>query len=187
MEEDTMNVVNRVKNILLAPKSEFPALKTESIDVAGYYKQYLIYVAALPAIGTIIFVEGSFGERFGMAIVGYIVALAGFYISALIIDVLATSFSSTKSQIAALKLVGYAWTPSMLGQFFFFFPGIGWLIGLAGTLYSIYLFYLGLPVFMDTPQEKTVVYMIVAFIVSIVVYLILGGILSSVFGVSYMW
>lgn len=184
-----MNIFDRIKNILMAPKSEFPTLKAESIDVVGLYKQYLIYIAALPAIGTIISFGTyfGFGYRFKMAIISYIVMLVSFYISAFIIDALAPSFNSTKNQTNALKLVGYASTPSMVGQFFAFLPGIGWLLSLIGAIYSIYLFYLGLPVFMDTPQEKTIFYMVVAFVVSFVVYLVLGAILFPIFGLSMMW
>ncbi|MFQ5627465.1 MAG: Yip1 family protein [bacterium] len=184
-----MNIIDRIKNILMTPRSEFPTLKAEATDIAGLYKQYLVYIAALPAIGTIISFGAywGFGYRFKLAIISYIVTLASFYISAFIIDALAPSFNSTKNQVNALKLVGYASTPSMVGQFFNFLPGIGWLISLAGAIYSIYLFYLGLPVFMDTPQEKTVFYMVVAFIVSLVVYMVLGALLFPIFGVSMMW
>lgn len=184
-----MNIVDRIKNILLTPQSEFPTLKAEATDVAGLYKEYLIYIAALPAIGTLLSFGQffGFGYRFKLAIIGYLVTLVSFYISAYIIDALAASFNSTKNQVNALKLVGYASAPSMVGQFFTFIPGIGWLLSLAGTIYSIYLFYLGLPVFMDTPQEKTVIYMVAAFLISIVVYVVLAAILFPIFGLSMMW
>ncbi|MCA9742752.1 MAG: YIP1 family protein [Deferribacteres bacterium] len=184
-----MPIIDRIKNILMAPKSEFPTVKAEAVDIAGYYKSYLIYIAALPAIGTLL----SFGAYWGfsyrlrLAIISYLVTLASFYISAFIINELAQTFQSTKSLINALKLVGYAATASMVGQLLAFLPGIGWLLSLAGSVYSIYLFYLGIPIFMDTPQEKTILYMVVAFLVSIVVYSILAAVLFPFFGVSLMW
>ena len=184
-----MEIVNRIKGILLAPKAEFPKLKEEAVDIAGLYTQYLLIIAALPAVGTLLsggeFI--SFGTRLKLAVVGYVITLVSFYVSAFVIDALAPSFNSTKNLTNALKLVGYASTPSMVGRLLAFLPGIGWLLGLAGAIYSIYLFYLGLPVFMETPQEKTIVYMIVAFLVSIVVYTILSFILLPFFGLSMMW
>lgn len=184
-----MSIFDRIKNILMAPKSEFPTLKAEQVDVADYYKSYLLYIAALPAIGTLLSFGAvwSFGYRLRLAIISYLVTLASFYISAFIINELSQTFKSTKSLINALKLVGYAATASMVGQLLAFLPGIGWLLSLAGSVYSIYLFYLGLPVFMDTPQEKTIVYMVVAFLVSLVVYSVLAALLFPIFGVSMMW
>ena len=184
-----MPIIDRIKNILMVPKSEFPTLKAEATDVAGLYKEYLLYIAALPAIGTLLSFGAfwGFGYRRKLAIIGYVVTLASFYISAFIIDALAQSFNSTKDLTNSLKLVGYASTPSMVGRLFTFLPGIGWLLSLAGSIYSIYLFYLGLPVFMDTPPDKTVIYMIVAFLVSIVVYAVLAALLFPLFGLSMMW
>jgi hypothetical protein len=128
----------------------------------------------------------GFGYSLRLAVTGYLVALASVYVSALIVDNLATNFRSAKNMNNAFKLVAYAWTPSLVAGLLSFLPGLGWLIGLAGALYSIYLFYLGLPVLMQTPQDKVIPYMVATAVVSIVVYVILGAILGVVFGVGLM-
>jgi hypothetical protein len=60
------------------------------------------------------------------------------------------------------------------------FPMIGWIGSLFG-LYGLYLLYLGLPTLMKTPQEKAMGYELVSILCIIVVYVVIGLILASVF------
>lgn len=186
---DIMRVYERVKNILLAPREAFPILKTEIANVMQIYREYVLLVAALPAVGIILKFGGfwSFGYRLRLALMSYLLSLLTFYISAFIVDALAEKFGSTKDINNAFKLVAYAATGSMVGQFFTFLGWVGTLLGFAGLLYSIYLFYIGLPVFMDTPKERVFTYMVAVLVVSFVVYLILGAIFGSIFSVNLAW
>src|SRR5690606_35216603 len=65
-------------------------------------------------------------------------------------------------------------------------PWIGWLVALAGGIYSIYLLYLGLPHTMKGPQDKAVGYTAVSVIVTIVlgwiVALVIGAITATAVG-----
>ena len=182
-----MNVVDRVKNILLNPKSEWETIKGESASIQQIYTRYLVIVAALPAVGQLLgMARFGFGNSLRLAVTSYLVSLASVYVSALIVDNLANSFNSAKDMNQSFKLVAYALTPSYVAAVLAFLPGLGLLIGLAGAAYSVYIFYLGLPVLMRTPQDKVVPYMLAAFIVSIVVYFFLYAILGFIFGVSLL-
>lgn len=179
-------ILDRIKNILLSPKSEFAAVKTDGATIQQVYKDYAIFVAALPAIGTILSFGSflGFGMRFKMAVVSYLIMLGSFYVSAHIVNYLAPNFGSTKDLTHALKLVVYASTPSMVAGLFAFLGGLSGLLSLAGLIYGIYLFYLGMPIFMDTPSEKVITYMVAAFLVSLIVYFLLSWILLPIFGLS---
>jgi hypothetical protein len=48
------------------------------------------------------------------------------------------------------------------------------IIGLLVALYSLYVMYLGLPVLMKNPKEKTIVYMVVLIIASIIAGVVLS-------------
>jgi hypothetical protein len=65
-------------------------------------------------------------------------------------------------------------------------PIIGILAVLAGGIYSIYLFYLGLPVLMKTPPDKVVAYMIVAAVVIFVIYIVIGVVVGTITAASYV-
>ena len=58
-------------------------------------------------------------------------------------------------------------------------------MALVGGLYSIYVFYLGLPVMMKTPEAKVIPYMAVSALVIIVLWfvamMITGAVVGSMF------
>src|SRR5581483_8421509 len=95
------------------------------------------------------------------AIVFWVFGLVGCWVAALIIEKLAASFQSRGDTAQALKLVVYASTPVWVAGVLNLVPALGVLI-LVAALYAIYLFYVGLPIVMQTPTDKVVAYMIVS-------------------------
>ncbi|MAT40297.1 MAG: YIP1 family protein [Ectothiorhodospiraceae bacterium] len=179
-----MNLVERAKNILMAPKEEWAVVAGEEANQGNIITTYVLPMAALPAIATVIgsLFFGSVGMAFGIgtAVVQYIVSIIGTFVTALVVNALANSFQSEQDSGRAMQLVAYASTGSWVGGILNIIPFIGWLGGLAGGIYSIYLLYLGFPHTMKTPQDKVIVYMIVTIIVLIIIYMILGAILSGI-------
>jgi hypothetical protein len=189
-----MNLVDRVKNILLTPKTEWPVIASESTSVMTLYVGYVVPLAAIGAvarlIGALLFSFAFlFAAGFGMpivwvlsqAIVHFVLALVGVFVVGLIIDALAPTFGGQKNQLQALKLAVYASTPSWIASVVLILPPLGILVGLA-ALYNIYLLYLGLPVLMKAPQEKAVPYTVVVIICAFVVALIIGVVVGTVGG-----
>src|SRR3546814_11761750 len=84
----------------------------------------------------------------------YVLSLVMLYVVALIINALAPTFGGQKDQLQAVKVIGYAWTAAWVAGIAAIVPWLGWLIVLAGGIYSIYLLYLGLPPTMKCPPEK---------------------------------
>ena len=60
------------------------------------------------------------------------------------------------------------------------------ILGILAALYSIYLFYVGIPVMMKTPDAKVIPYMVVAAVVVIVVMFVLGMFAALITGGSAM-
>src|SRR3546814_3442701 len=75
----------------------------------------------------------------------YVLGLVMLYVVALIINALAPTFGGQKDQLQAVKVIGYAWTVAWVAGIATIVPWLGWLVVLAGGIYSIYLLYLGLP------------------------------------------
>ena len=182
-----MSLVNRVKDILLKPQDTWQAIESEAATPQSLYTQYLMILAAIPAvcsfIGTSIVGFGGFGlsVRIGVVaglanmVVSYIMSLVMVYVLSLIINALAPSFGGEKNPLAALKLAVYGATATMVGGVFGIIPIMGLLSMLCG-LYSIYLMYLGLPVIMKNPKEKSLLYIVVillaGFVLGIVVSIV---------------
>lgn len=187
-----MNLVDRVKNILLQPKAEWGVIAAESTPTGDLYKNYIVPLAAIgpaasiigmsmvgismPFMGTI---RVPITSSIAHAVTSYVLTLVGVFIIALIIDALAPSFGGEKNQEQALKVAAYAATPSWVAGIVMLIPMLG-IIGLLAALYGLYLLYLGLPLLMKAPQEKAIPYTVVVVVVAVVVMMVIGGI-SSMF------
>lgn len=186
-----MDIIERVKSILFQPTPTWATIEAEPADVAGLYTRYLMVLAAIPAvcgfIGMSLIGMGAFGVSLrvpvvaGLAnmVVSYVLSLVGVFVLALIVDALAPRFGGQKSSIQALKLAVYASTAAMLGGVFSLLPSLA-MLGLLAALYSIYLLYVGLPVLMKNPPERTLAYTAVVLVAAIVMGLVMGAV-SSVF------
>ena len=185
-----IDLKTRVTNILTKPAAEWPVIAAEPTDVATLYKQYIMPLAAIPAVASFIghTVFGMYVPLLGTIrtgivrglvtlIVTYVMTLAAAYISALVIQKLAPKFKSSGTTIDALKLVAYSSTAVWMAGILNIVPTLA-VIGLLAGLYSIYLFYLGLPVVMKTPADQVIVYMVVSAVVIILVYFV-GGALAA--------
>src|SRR5262245_24384553 len=115
--QGSRDLVTRVKAILTSPKTEWPIIAAESTNLADLYKNYIIILAAVPAIAgfvnmSILGFGGIFrigiGTGLTIAVMSYVMSLVGVYIIALVIDALAPTFGSTKDQMQALKTAAYS-------------------------------------------------------------------------------
>jgi len=191
-----MGLVDRAKNILLTPKTEWAAIDAETTSIKDLYLGYAIILAAIHPVASIIGF-GVFGlhvpftgvvyrwpldTAIEYAVVAYALSLGGVFVLALIIDGLAPTFGGQKNQRQALKVAVYAATASWVTGIFAIIPALN-ILGLLLGLYSLYLLYAGLPVLMKSPQDKAMGYTVVAIICAIVLYVVLGLIAGAVISV----
>ena len=193
-----MSLQSRVIGILTTPADEWRTVAAEPADVAGLLRDYAAPLAAIPAVCsflglTVIGMPAGFFGRFRISpvrgfvnmILTFVMALVGAWIAAIVVEKLAPTFQSKGNTTQALKLVVYAMTPVWVAGVLHLVPVLGVLTILA-ALYSIYLFYLGLPVVMSTPTAQVIPYMVVSAVVVIVVSLVLGAVTTAVAGVGAM-
>lgn len=184
-----MNLVERVKRILLSPQTEWEVIDAEPTTTAQLYAGY---IAPLAAIGPIAKLIGDsvfgvslplmatyrvpFGYAITHAIVSYILVLVVTYVLALIIDALAPTFNGKRSQIQALKVAAYSSTAIWVAGIFALIPAL-WFLTLLG-FYSLYLLYLGLPVLMKAPKRTAMGYTVVVVLVAIVLSMLSAAVSS---------
>ena len=181
-----MNLVDRVKRILLSPQSEWEVIDGESTTPKALYAGYIMPLAAIGPIATVIgysvfgirvpfgatVYRVPIGSAITSAIVTYILTLVMVYVLALIIDALAPTFGGTKSSIQALKVAAYASTAAWIAGIFAIVPGLR-MLGILG-LYSVYLLYLGLPIVMKATKDRAVAYTVLIVVVEIVLFFVIG-------------
>ncbi len=186
-----MPLIDRVKKLLLSPKTEWETINGESLSGFPLITSYLLPLALAASLATLIgfgFLAGGLGLRYGisMAVIMFVQLIAGIYINALVTDALAPTFSSEKNLDKSIQLVVYAATPFYIGSLLNVIPFIGWLGTIAGLIYSVYLFYLGIPVLKKTPEVKVPVYLLAIILILLVVGWIIRMILFRLFFFSMM-
>ena len=180
-----MNLVDRVKNILITPKTEWEVINGEVATPQSLLISYVGPLAIVGACGSLLrafLFAGTWGMKYFIitAIIGLIASLVAYFITVIVVDMLAPSFGSEKNMGKSAQLVAYSGTPSYIGALLSFIPIIGWLIALAAWAYGIYLMYLGIGPLKKTPEDKKVIYMIVAFLIMIVLYFVIVAILGAI-------
>ena len=177
-----MNLVERVKRILLSPQTEWEVIDAEPTTPAELYTRYIIPLAAIGPVSQLIgySVFGFMGYRVPIgtaimyALATFILTLIGTFVLALVIDALAPTFGGKRSQIQALKVSAYSSTAAWVAGIFALFPALS-VLSIVG-LYSLYLLYLGLPTLMKAPKEKAMGYTVVVIVAAIVIFVVIGTI-----------
>src|SRR3546814_19336026 len=123
---DTAKLVERVKSILLSPKSEWPVIAAEPATVKGLYTGYFMILAAIPAVFG--FIKGSLigHSLFGVTVTtsilsglvamvfSYVLSLVMLYVVALIINALAPTFGRSEERRVGKECVSTCrsrWSP----------------------------------------------------------------------------
>ncbi len=192
---DTTKLLDRVRGILLRPDTEWGVIAKETTTVADLYKNYIVILAAIPAIFA--FIKGSLigfdvpllgSYRVGMGaglaglVVSYVLSLVQIYVMALVVDALATTFGGQRNLLQALKTVGYAFTASFVAGIGQIIPWLAPLIAIAGVAYSIYLLKVGLPQTMACPPQRAAAYTAISIVAAIVLSLVIGAVVRAVTG-----
>src|SRR5262249_5106839 len=106
-----MNLVERVKAILLTPKTEWAVIEGESGDPQYLFTNYVAILAAIPAVCALLgySIAGlGAGHALIFAIFSYVIYCIVWYVGALVIDALAPTFGARKSLPDALKVAAYS-------------------------------------------------------------------------------
>jgi len=192
-----MDIINRVKNILVAPKTEWVTIEAERLPSTQLLTSYLLLLALIPAVGQFIGqgfigttvlgikVGGTLTLGIRSALISYISTVGGAYLAAWVINLLATSFGSEKNFDQAFALVVYANTPAYIAGVFYILPSLGILALIAG-LYGLYILYIGLQPMMKTPADKSVVYFIISLVCLFAASLVIGAILTPIFAAIFI-
>ena len=189
-----MSIVERVKQICLAPNTEWPVIAGETTSAGTLISGYVLPLAGISAIAG--FIGGSLVGHtlpfvgtyrvpivagLGMAVFGVVMTLVGVFVLSLIINALAPTFGAQKNSDQALKVAVYSFTPAWVAGVFMILPALGMLAALGG-LYGLYLMYLGLPRLMKCPDDKAIGYTAVVLICAIVLGAVIGSVTGGVIG-----
>lgn len=183
-----MDIVARVKNIILSPNTEWPVIAAEQTTVKELYQGYIAPLTAIGPVctflGLLFFARGvgvGVGAGLVAAIVIYAINLAAVYVVALIAQFLAPQFGGRTDIVGALKLVAYAYTPAWVGGVFNLIPLLG-ILDLLLALYGFYVLYAGATPVANVPKERAAVFTIVLVVAVIIMFFIVSAIVGAIIG-----
>jgi len=181
-----MSVVDRIKGILLSPRTEWPKIASEPATVQSIYTGYVMILAVIGPVMVLLssLMFPALGVAFGVrsALTMYIMHLVTVAVVALIADLLAPTFGGTKDYVRSLKLVAYSITAVWVSEIALIVPVLGGLVVLVGGIYAIYLFFVGAPLLGRSSSDKAVPFTIVVVLGTIVLMFIVR---SIVLGAMY--
>lgn len=186
-----MDIVERVKTITLSPATAWPVIEAEQHTPQSLFVPYMLILAAIPAVASFIGMSlvgfGGFGismrlpiaSGLAMMVTSYVLSLVMVFGMGWLVSTLAPNFGGQSNLMQGLKLVVFAGTPMFLAGILSILPALG-ILGLVAAIYSLYVMYLGLPVLMKNPKEKTVPYMVVLAVCGFIAGVVMA-VLSSAF------
>lgn len=194
-------IVARAQGLILQPTAEWRKIDTEPASIQGLYTTWLVPIALIPAICTVIMfafigvgVPGFAVYKLPIltalihAVVQFAVFLGMTYVFALVIDYLAPNFGGQKNQIQAFKVAAYTPIAACLAAVLQLVPWLGGLLMLFG-LYSLYIMHRGLGVLMKPAPDKTTGYtvsvIVVMFIVGLITMFVVGAVMPINRGAAF--
>ena len=187
-------IFGRIQEIMLNPNGCWDKIKAEGLLAKELFGRYIIPLAVLSAIcgfigQVLIGINLPFGTYrmpfFGgliFHVISLVASLGSFFVSAFIIEKLAPKFQTQITNDQALRLVGFAATPSLLAGVLNITPGL--LLSLLAILlsfYSLYLLWVGFQPMTAVPQNRKVAYFASSLVCSVISFLIIFGIVSTIF------
>lgn len=188
-----MNLVDRMKGILLQPKSEWSKIESEPGDAGYLLSNYVAILAAIPPICTFIgaSIIGIGGYRVGIgmglvyAVVLYVLMLIGFFVVGYIIDFLAGTFGARRNLASAMKVSAYAPTAAWLAGVFYILPALS-ILAKIFALYGLYLLYTGITTVMRPAANNALIYTIAVIVCAFIVWVVIFTIPVLLFGMGMM-
>ena len=191
-----MSFIERVKNITLRPAAEWPVIAGEPSSVGGLYTGYVAPLAAINPIAlfiglSIVGVSMPFIGTYRtplfsgltQALISFVLVLVGVLLMAAIVNALAPSFGGRRNLNEAFKLVAYSATPGFVAGILSLFPPLAMLEVIA-ALWGLYVFYVGVPVVMQTTKDKALPYTALCMVCAFVLGLALSITIGTVVGVA---
>jgi hypothetical protein len=187
-----MDLVVRARAIIIDPTVTWAAIEQETVDLPNLFAPYMLTLALIPAVssffGWSVLGVGSLGFSTRIPLINGLALMTSQYAMTLamvwgwgwFISKIAGAFGGVPNLLNGVKLTVYASTPAMLAGAFSALPALS-ILALVGGLYSLYLVYVGLPILMKNPVERTTPYMVIVTIAGL-----LGSLAISIAGSVFM-
>lgn len=181
LKKPTMNIIERVKNLIISPDKEWDAIKQEDKNVMQVFTTFVVPMLIIPCAA--VFIGLSFvgykvifftvkGVEFGIryAIVLGAVQIITYFAGTYILDALTTTFKGQRNVNRSAQLVGFSMTAVFVAGIFLVIPSL-YALTLLGSLYAFYIMFTGLPKLLQPAEDQKLAFFVLSvFILGIVYY-----------------
>jgi hypothetical protein len=184
----------RSKAMVFSPSYAWQNIKLEDFSGQELIRDYLLPGALIPTaasffgrwiVGISIPFWGvyhfSFGASLLLAVLDYAFWILWTILGSRLILFMSERFDSKDDEIAAMKLSVFSVLPFWTAGLVNVVPALHLLVMIFG-LYCLYLFYLGLPVLMETPADKVLPYALIVVAGVWLMYALGSAVLSGIAG-----
>ncbi|GFM64828.1 YIP1 family protein [Pseudomonas cichorii] len=162
-------MIHHVWGLFTHPDREWRQIRGEEESIGHMYLTHTLILAAIPAVSAYIGttqigwaigdsppVMLTHGSAIGMTLMSYISMLLGVAVMGGFIHWMARTYDATPTLAQCVAFATYTATPLFIGGLAALYPHmwLGMLVGTAAICYTVYLLYVGLPTFMDIPEEE---------------------------------
>ena len=184
-------LIQRVINILFKPLDEWKTIQGEKWTLQDLFIKYALILGAIPVvcgfIGQAVIGMSVLGHTFRLPmgnailwmVLQYVFSMGMVFGIAFIMDALAPTFGAKKDLLTSLKVVIFSWTAAWVAGVFMIIPALSPLAMLAG-IYSLVLMYFGMKGIRKVPADKLVGYYVTVLVISIVLAVLVGIIVSAI-------
>ena len=157
-----IDLVRRARDLCLSPRATFLEIDREKAGIGEIFRDYVVWFVALEPLArasAAFILDGAAGlvrvaPRLAAA---YVLTLAGVYLVAIAANLLAPVFGGERDEDQAVRLVAFSLTPGWIGGALAPAPYLG-LAGLALSLCTLVLVWIGAPRLLHLPEERAPVF-----------------------------
>lgn len=162
-------MIQNVVGLFTHPARQWQQIRGEGSSLTRLYLGHVLILAAIPAISAYIGttqVGWQIGNRAAvmltpasalqMTILSYLAMVAGVAAMGAFIHWMSRTYDANPTFSQCVAFAAYTATPLFLAGLVALYPHLwlAMLVGTAAICYSVYLLYMGLPTFMDIPEDE---------------------------------
>jgi hypothetical protein len=166
-------MIHHVLGLFTHPEQEWKEIRGEEESISHMYFTHVLILAAIPVISAYIgtsqvgWVVGdgdpvklTSASALQMTVMTYIAMLIGIGAMGAFIHWMSRTYDSNPTITQCVVFAAYNATPLFIGGLAALYPNLwlSMLVGTAAICYTVYLLYVGIPVFMGIPEEEGFVY-----------------------------
>ena len=192
-------MLSHLLGILTHPAAEWQRIHDRNYSVVACYRKFVLWLAAIPAVAGLIgttqvgwsigireSIRLTFGSALLIAIAYYLAVLAAVFLVGKAIHWMAVTYGADSDLDRAVTLAAFTATPMFLAGIVQLYPilWLDFLVAIAALGHSVYLLYNGVPIMMNTSQERGFLFASAVLTVGLVAFVALLATTAMLWGMG---